>query len=72
MANKRCRCLFLQTGPRTIVFGSDSDRELRIESLAPEREKEDTWRIAHTPPWSSEFNQPLIGIPFAENGHEVI
>lgn len=29
-------------------------------------------QIAHTPPWSSDFGQPLIGIPFAENGHEVI
>ena len=29
-------------------------------------------QIAHTSPWSSEFGQPLIGIPFAENGHEVI
>ena len=29
-------------------------------------------QIAHTPAWSSEFGQPLIGIPFAENGLEVI
>ena len=29
-------------------------------------------QIAHTPLWSSELSQPLIGIPFAENGHEVI
>ena len=29
-------------------------------------------QIAHTPAWSSEFGQPLIGILFAENGHEVI
>jgi hypothetical protein len=29
-------------------------------------------QIAHAPAWSSEFGQPLIGIPFAENGHEVI
>lgn len=29
-------------------------------------------QIAHVPAWSSEFGQPLIGIPFAENGHEVI
>ena len=29
-------------------------------------------QIAHTPAWSSEFGQPLIGIPFAENGHEII
>jgi hypothetical protein len=42
MANERYRCISLQTGPRTIVFGSGRDRELRLESLTPEREKEDT------------------------------
>ena len=29
-------------------------------------------QIEQAPPWSSDFGQPLIGIPFAENGHEVI
>jgi hypothetical protein len=29
-------------------------------------------QIEHAPPWSSDFGQPLIGIPFSENGHEVI
>jgi hypothetical protein len=29
-------------------------------------------QIAHAPPWSNDFGQPLIGIPFSENGHEVI
>jgi hypothetical protein len=42
MANERHRCISLQTGPRTIVFGSGRDRQLRLESLTPEREKEHT------------------------------
>ena len=29
-------------------------------------------QIEHAPPGSSDFGQPLIGIPFAKNGHEVI
>jgi hypothetical protein len=29
-------------------------------------------QIEQAPPPSSDFGQPLIGIPFAENGHEVI
>ena len=29
-------------------------------------------QIEQAPAWSSDFGQPLIGIPFAENGHEVI
>jgi hypothetical protein len=29
-------------------------------------------QIEQTAPLSSDFGQPLIGIPFAENGHEVI
>ena len=29
-------------------------------------------QIEQALPWSSDFGQPLIGIPFAENGHEVI
>ena len=29
-------------------------------------------QIEQAAPWSSDFGQPLIGIPFAENGHEVI
>jgi len=35
-------CISHQTGPSTIVFGSGSDRELRLKLLTPEREKEDT------------------------------
>ncbi len=31
-----------------------------------------TEHIEQAPPLSSEFGQPLIGIPFSENGHEVI
>jgi hypothetical protein len=42
MANERYRCISLQTGHRSIVFGSRRDRELRLESLTPERVKEDT------------------------------
>jgi len=29
-------------------------------------------QIEQVPPLSSDFGQPLIGIPFSENGHEVI
>ena len=29
-------------------------------------------QIEQAPPLSSDFGQPLIGIPFSENGHEVI
>jgi hypothetical protein len=29
-------------------------------------------QIEQAPPPGSDFGQPLIGIPFAENGHEVI
>jgi hypothetical protein len=46
MANERCRGISLQTGPRTIVFSSGRDRELRLESLTPEREKEFWERIS--------------------------
>jgi hypothetical protein len=35
-------CISHQTGPSTIVFGSGSDRELRLKLLTPEQEKEDT------------------------------